>query len=354
VLSAGDVVIVRADGSRRIGFGHIGRMIPVAHGLRDAGLHPLFVTRAEPGVLERLAELGFSTDQVPLDASWATDDQITAAAVLRRNARAIVTDLSHDDALADAAAYGHYLERLRRLGPLLMAFDDLGRLPGPADIVVNPNLGATEPPGAPAGTRYLLGPRYFACARRLADIGRRRVHREPATRILVSMGGGDVHGVAGKVVRALGRVPKAETLEVVVLLGLETDPVALGGVSFPGRVRLVTRVADMAEQLEWADLAVTAAGLTKYETAVTGVPSLMVAQAEHQEALGERFAREGSAWYLGPGPDVTEDAITRAMATLLSDRGRRLAMSRAGRTLVDGRGVERIVESLRVTAGAAR
>ena len=102
----------------------------------------------------------------------------------------------------------------------------------------------------------------------------------------------------------------------------------------------------MAGLMLWADLAVTADGLTKYETAVTGTPSIIIAQAEQKSKVASEFEKRGSAWHLGHGSRVSERDIARAVAMALQDDSFRREMSKNGRKLVDGRGIERIISAI--------
>ena len=95
-----------------------------------------------------------------------------------------------------------------------------------------------------------------------------------------------------------------------------------------------------------SDLAITGGGLTKYETAVTGTPSIILSQVAHQVDLAEEFEKEGTALNLGLGTEVSQEDITEAVTRLSGDGALRAEMSRRGKRLVDGRGVERIISEI--------
>ena len=354
----GERVVVRADGSHRMGFGHLSRMLTLAEGLRAAGYAPCFVTRAaDPAMLGRIEGAGLAFEQLPPDAGWALDIAQTSASIARLAAPVVVTDLSSDEAVGQPRAYGEYLAGLKATGALLVAFDDFKRLPFAPDVLVNSNVGAeAQYDGTMAGT-CLLGPRYFPLSQRLAEVGRRRRVREPARRIMVTMGSGDHLGLTPKVVEALRHVRASEPLEVVVFPHLQADRAKEAGSlapGFPGRLEVVEPLSDLVDYLEWADVAVTAAGVTKYETAAAGVPSVILAQVPHQDPLAGQFAVHGSARYLGMGDAVPVVEIAAAVEAILGDEPRRRAMTEAGRRLVDGRGVERIVDEIRQRAETER
>jgi spore coat polysaccharide biosynthesis predicted glycosyltransferase SpsG len=351
-------VLVRVDGSRAIGLGHVRRCLTIAAGLRGAGLAPVFLTReGEPAVRAWIEAAGFAARGVSGDDLGA-DRDATRGAIQAIGPAALLADLPTDLTVGASGAYLDYLAALKATGVGLAIVDDLNVLDFPADLVINPNVGAEDLPyPRKDGARHLLGTRYFPCPPDVAAAGDDRIVRPRATRVLVTLGGGEAGALPARVVEGLSATREASGLEVRVLLGLGgSDRVALDRAvaAFPGRLALVDRVTDLAPALGWADLAVIAGGMTKYEAAAAGVPALVLAQVRHQEAPAERFAAAGSATYLGPAGRVDAARIARGADALLPDAGRRRGMSEAGRRLVDGRGVARVVERLAALAGALR
>jgi spore coat polysaccharide biosynthesis predicted glycosyltransferase SpsG len=101
--------------------------------------------------------------------------------------------------------------------------------------------------------------------------------------------------------------------------------------------------------MRWADLAICAGGSTCWELAYMGVPSIILILAENQRGIAESLAEAGAADCLGWHADAGSGAITEAVARLVADPERRAALTRRGRRLVDGQGVERVVDALRDT-----
>ena len=104
----------------------------------------------------------------------------------------------------------------------------------------------------------------------------------------------------------------------------------------------------MADLMLWADIAITGDGLTKYETAVTGTPSIMLSTAGSAKALNLEFERARTTQHLGDGGVVSVETIAEATRQLMSDVARRRKMSENGRAMVDGAGIERIFARLPV------
>jgi spore coat polysaccharide biosynthesis predicted glycosyltransferase SpsG len=104
----------------------------------------------------------------------------------------------------------------------------------------------------------------------------------------------------------------------------------------------------MAALFLWCDLAITGDGLTKYETAVTGTPSIIVARPDSNARINANFIAGGTAVCAEPGADGRWAGLPPAIRCLVEGRAAREAMSRRGRQLVDGRGLDRVLDRITI------
>ena len=111
---------------------------------------------------------------------------------------------------------------------------------------------------------------------------------------------------------------------------------------------------DMPDLMARADLAVSAGGSTCWEMAYMGLPNLVLVLADNQRPIAERLAAAGVSLNLGDARRLDPADLAAALDDLVRDRARRRAMAAAGRTLIDGRGAERVLDSLPMPAGEQR
>ncbi len=222
----------------------------------------------------------------------------------------------------------------------------------PADLVVDVNLGAEAAAYAAAGCRskvLLAGPDYFCVRPALlhhAALSRKRDRSGPVENILLTFGGSDWHHLAERTLEELSWV--SLRLNVRLVVGdLSRQRPALGAAlqALPCAEMTATG-AEIAEHFTWADMALSAAGLTKYELALCGVPAIIVAIAENQVPSAKEFSRRRLARYLGRADALPKGALARSLEELLAGPGERAAMSAAGKRLVDGRGAARIADEI--------
>ena len=351
----GAACIIRADGGSHLGMGHVMRCLALAEGLREHGTQPLFVTRNHDAqVAARIRAGGYAVEQMPPEYDFESELQFVEERFADGEFRMLVVDLCNSDTGTQIAAYAAYLREWRSRGVFVLAIDDFNWAPY-ADVVVNPNYGA-EAAVDPAsdGTKLLLGPDYFLLRDEFVSSAADRELREPGERVLVTMGGSDLAGLTPRVMRALLEVQRP--LDVRVVVGIEDrERTGLTDLSdrFGGRCELYDASCNMAELMRWADVAVTGGGLTKYETAATGTPAVVLAQVEHQHELMLRFVKAGTCTYLGRGGEVSEEAARDAVEGLLGDLDRRRAMSDAGVVLVDGKGLDRVLAAVAQTGSVS-
>lgn len=333
-------LLVRADADAARGSGHIMRCLALVQAWCARGGLAFFLSRCANEVLrERIQAAGASF--FPLGGD--TDLEATFSSVTNVKASFVVLD-GYDFDL-------DYQHALRSAGCSLMVIDDMVRLPRyEADILLNQNLGAERLEyNCNPDAALLLGLEY-ALLRREFSVWRSRLHTVPETarKILVTMGGGDLDNVAFKVIQALRQLEIAR-LEIRVVAGPANPHINIlreATDAFPGRIELLSYVADMAPLMAWADLAVTGAGSTCWELACVGLPAVILVIAENQRTIAEELGAAGVVLNLGWHAEVSADRIGSTVDGLLYSSFRRLRMSQRGRALVDGKGAERVVAAL--------
>ena len=339
-------LLIRADASARIGSGHMMRCLALAQAWKkDEEGQATFITACESGGLcHRLSDEGFQV--ITLERSYPdpTDWQIASQVLTAHSEAWVVLDGYHFDSA--------YQRQVKEAGHRLLVIDDMAHLDHYyADVVLNQNINAErlhyscEP-----NTRLLLGTRYVLLRSEfLKWQGWQREISLVARRVLVTLGGGDPDNQTLKVIRALQQVD-VDGLEAVVVVGAsnphfrELESAVRDSQSM---IRLVRNVSNMPELMAWANVAVSAGGSTCWELAFMGLPTVVLVLAENQQGIAAGLGKAGVVLNLGWYTEVSIAQVANTLVGLLEDRGLRQQMSQQGRELVDGLGVERMVESLR-------
>jgi spore coat polysaccharide biosynthesis predicted glycosyltransferase SpsG/GNAT superfamily N-acetyltransferase len=229
----------------------------------------------------------------------------------------------------------------------------------PADVVIDPTLGAELSPRPDDGSTWLLrGSRYTPIRRRV--IAARRPDQtgtstgEAARTVLVVMGGTDPIGLAPAVVELLARTGLA--LEVTAIgVGKNAERVRAAARGSALSLNVLPPVDDLAARMSRQDLVISAAGTSVWELCCIGVPMAVLWAVDNQREGYDRVVAAGAAVGLG-GPElagrhpvgidpVGHGSAMGQLRAVLTDSGVRADMVLAGRRAVDGLGVWRVVRT---------
>jgi spore coat polysaccharide biosynthesis predicted glycosyltransferase SpsG len=245
--------------------------------------------------------------------------------------------------------------RLVRQGVTVISFLD-SPVEDRSQLIVDVNVGADAGAYAAAGCsgRVLAGPNYFPvrpALESLAGPSRAKDRTRSASRLLVTFGGSDWHHLADLTLEELAAA--GTEMEIRVAAGdlAGRSERLLAAMRTLPHAELVPPGSELADQFAWADLAVSAAGLTKYELALFGVPAIIVAIAENQVTSAEQFAARTAALYLGEAERLPAGVLAEAIGNLSADAEARAELSQSGRRLVDGRGAARIADAIENLVG---
>lgn len=356
------VLLLRADAGSEIGVGHLMRCLALAEAWTAAGGEAHLLGDVPDALAPRLAASGVAlAERRPGTPRGSAADGVHTAAVARARGA--------DWIVADGYAFGGSWQGAARAADArLGVLDDHGQLDAhEVDLLLDQNLdadaamyGAAYADCAPHARR-LLGSRYALLRREFAGRPASRPVDQPAVdaapasravRLLVTMGGSDPGGLSALALDAVARLdgPALDVRLVVGAANPRADALrATAAKVRPHRVTVTIDAPAMRPHMEWADLALAAAGSTCWELAYLGVPSVLLVAAENQRAIAERLAAHGAAVRLaadGVHEAPTAAALAGALGALAGAPALRRRMSAAAAALVDGQGARRVVAAL--------
>jgi UDP-2,4-diacetamido-2,4,6-trideoxy-beta-L-altropyranose hydrolase len=354
-------IAFRVDAGHEIGSGHFFRCLALADGLAAAGDTCILVSRGLPESLRDRAERqGHQVVPLPaqqpfaarpgdtahaawLGAAWEDDADATSAALIPGVDWLVIDHYAIDRRWEGRAApaAGHVL-----------VIDDLADRPHECTILIDQNLCPRSRQRyralVPKDCETLLGPRHALLreqftARRKAGIRRhRRVER-----ILVFLGGSDPANFTAVAVDGLKRLDPPVQAEIVIGSGNRQRDLIAASCAGDERFRVEGDVENMADLLAAADLAIGAAGVSSWERACLGLPAVIVTLAANQEGPAQELARRGLVRLLGRAGEVGPGDVAQAIEALRDDPAELARMGRAAAGIVDGGGVNRVVNAMR-------
>ena len=233
----------------------------------------------------------------------------------------------------------------------ILVIDDLADRDHDCDILLDQTLGRKAEDYAgrvPTGGRFLLGCDYAllnpAFHQRRDAVLRRRKKSSEVRRIIVSVGLTDPLNVTTKALDALESLKLDVAVDVV--LGSQSQGLDAILERVGGHVTVHTDVANMADLFAAADIAVGAGGITSWERCCLGLPTVGVVTADNQVNTMDALSSAGAISVAGRLSVVTVEGLAAALETLIGDKEKRSAMSRAAANVCDGQGIHRVREAM--------
>jgi UDP-2,4-diacetamido-2,4,6-trideoxy-beta-L-altropyranose hydrolase len=344
-------VVIRTDGSARLGGGHVLRTTALAASLQSHGWICTFAVN--PATLDAFPHLAQQYDCFRLDC--AADDEPRRLRECRHGSAALlIVDHPARDLVFESTC--------RPWASQVLSIDGTLRRHD-CDLLIDP-LPDREPRHhenlAPRNCILLLGPQYAPLrssfvAYREASLARRAQPR-PVAQISVVCGATDATNQVVALLSALDDSCLPANARVVVLAGRHRREAAT---EFASCSRLSVDVRDWmpdpAGVFAESDLALICSGSVCWELCALGVPSIVVAAAANQRLVADSLERHGAAIVASRRDGVEHNHVVAAINRLTGDAALCREMSRSAARLCDGRGADRVArivsERLSVHAG---
>jgi len=168
--------------------------------------------------------------------------------------------------------------------------------------------------------------------------------KKRVTSILILQGGADTYCFIPKIVLALNKLKESFRITTVVGSSFQCWPQLKKALSNNKKpLKILRNVNNMPEIMYNHDIAVTAAGNTLLELASIGIPSVIVCGERFENETAKIIEKNQFGINLGFGNDVSMKKIANTVQKLISNYNLRVKMNNRGKTLVDGKGTERVV-----------
>jgi len=322
-IASGLDIVFRVDGGNDLGLGKVYRAITLATEIEELfNCEITFVTHTSyPSGTEFIRTHDYPVRQV-------TDEHDDLQTLEGIDPDIVFVDI--EDASAD------YYESLHSVSAAIVNFENLDLKH--ADFVLNPqrSVEGTET------HNNLNGPDYLVLREEFKEVTPEI--SEQVSKVLITFGGTDPLGMTISCLRELGSADLPFNYKVVLGPGFDKeeqlDQLPDGILA---QFDIYRNVSNMAELMEWADIAVSGGGRTVYELAATGTPSIVIAQNDGEVERMKLLREQGAIEFLGHGETVRPNDVADRLADLADDPEQRSFLSRRGQEIVDGQGIQRIL-----------
>ena len=357
-------VAFRVDASEQIGIGHLIRCMVLADQLVTQGVSVQFVcvksdeqsyTHLElvdhPVIFleKKCGSRNKVRDHISPETIWPLDQQEVDAV---ETIRALSQQPPCDWLVVDHYGLDMVWENsVRVLTQRIMVIDDLANRHHDCDLLLDQGycFGYEDRYSTllKKNCRVALGPGYALLAPEYRQLRRNpNPSRELVRNILVCFGGSDQKRLYRLVVEAFESIDMGSTRLTVVLGGSSQHLAFFERLTHHDkRVCIYKKQTTLASFMATADLFVGSIGMTTWERCCLGIPTIAISLADNQEQIAERLNSEGVIKWVGNKESINCGGLKEQFLSFLETADTGIDRDRQC-TLVDGRGVLRIVTAL--------
>ena len=335
--------LFRCDVSPAMGMGHLRRCLTLAYELKKQGASIYFLCRAAD--FDWIKEVKGIADGWK-GLNWRLTPEADAAEVIR----------FYNSHKIDAAVIDHYRidaayqRKLYTSDLRWLQFDGTAQQSFWANWVLNASPAADkrvyEQLKQRKETELLIGPDYALLRTEFSQYRQNVRFRKQVKKILLTFGGGDDKGMTIFCLDAIKSIdPKIERIALVSSANPHLSNI-IEYVKKSDRKNITLIDQQIARHMAQADIAITAGGTTTFETAMMGLPALIIQIADNQSLNAKAWQEYGVAIDFGPFSKLKAHVLKNKAIELINSSDMRKCMSDNGKTMVDGLGASRVAQSL--------
>tara|TARA_B110000003_G_scaffold187778_1_gene186643 strand:+ start:3780 stop:4829 length:1050 start_codon:yes stop_codon:yes gene_type:complete len=335
-------VIFRCDAgdAPEIGTGHIARSKTLASAIVKHGL-----VKQEDIFFYTRDDEGFNLGKKYL-ASSGIQFQELSGNKLKANSK------SEKDILINTEAKLIFFDRLetskdivsniQKEGIKVVTFDDYGSGRNYVDLAISAIFDdVNKSLNLVTGYEYLiLSKDFYSCGPIKANV----------QNLVATFGGNDARDICSHFIKHLHEIPC--NIQVDIILGKVNNEALIkyrkdiSSIVSGDNIKLHVFPQNYHEIISNADVAISSGGLSIFEFAAYGVPTIGLPQYQHQLRTIENLQNAGISILGTDGMNLSSTKISSALKYLIQDHVARKQMAEKSRKCIDGNGIERIIELL--------
>lgn len=346
-------IVVRLEASKKMGLGHILRCLNLIS-IFPNQFHFIFLIKADgdqSDIQKLLKEKGHQLILLDENLNWTEDQQKTIETIKNTDAIAFINDLIYFDLLDQPEFIHDYVKLVSDAVPtcFTITLGDPRVYKYYADLVINPNptLGKTESDFKNEKGKTLFGSQYFLAHPRFQEFDfKSKEIKEKAENILVSIGGSDPFKVTNKIADLLKSM---DSVNIRILIGMSRSPEER---EFFQKIQKVNPniqclefTNNMAGEFYKADIAIVGEGNIKFESALSGTPTILITQFDHDSDPVNYYKSQGTSIYAGRGDQFDQKAFLDTLTELINNKEKRQELSQKGFENYNPEGAKMIFET---------
>jgi len=233
-----------------------------------------------------------------------------------------------------------FIKKMGRDNKPVVSFEDLGEGRQHVNLLVDCNLDEEKSAELPNKVQTLFGYRFCVLAQDFETLhSKKREFANSIQSVLITMGGTDPHSLTASLAEKLLQIEAELPITLLAGPGCGNTP-ALKNLESK-TVKLLESTPQMAQTLFDHDAVFCSGGVTLHEAMAVGTPAFVINQVAHQEMKTKRA--QGAAMNLGMAESWNESCLPEILNSSPETLEK---MSQAGKNLIDGKGLIRVIDEI--------
>jgi len=192
-------------------------------------------------------------------------------------------------------------------------------------------------------TKFFVGPKFMILRDEFEKLRKNfSISKKIPKNLLITFGGSDDKNITKKLIPFL----TSKGYNLTAILGpsySKKNPLTYSKKRY-SNLKIVNSVTNMASLISKHDLVISSSGISTYELACIGIPSILIPVDSYQQKTAKEMMNLGYGFNFGKWANN----FKKLEKTLnqLNDYEIRKSMSKNGRRIVDGKGTSRVVKKL--------
>lgn len=324
---------IRVNLGGEIGSGHFYRCLAIANELTNHNKKVVFLIKNEEEFISHIGTKNYP--YIVIEGNTQQNELINCKERLSKIKNLII------DVETQNQVYSKYFQKLCNTAII----DDLGGIMVYSEILFNGHMVKKFHcyEKADKNTKIFLGPNFMPLRDEfLQERKKVTISKKPIERILISFGGSDDFDLTSKIARFFIN----KNYEITFVLGpsYKKKRTFQEWAEKYSNFHIKNSVKNMANLFTKHDLVISSAGITTYELACLGIPSIFIPMNSDQGLTAKEMMKFG----FGIDYGACDNEFTKLDIMINEfDYQKREKMFEAGRKIVDGKGSIRISENLR-------
>jgi UDP-2,4-diacetamido-2,4,6-trideoxy-beta-L-altropyranose hydrolase len=337
--------------NNRSGYGHLNRCLTLGKALRKKKWECNYNVIGNSTSINIIKDFGFSGKSFLSFSSLKNDTCSKKNKTL--NSRIAILDISHESVLSNKKQLIEWIKFLKKNFFKIIIIDTIGdksisnfikKSNFIIDILIIPYVSNISLPLN--ANKKLFGPKFFIFSKYYSKLKKRKININ-VRNILITCGGSDPKNITLAILSSLIKIDVP--LNIRVIFGPFYTKSLINKIKNlkklkKHKISYYQSPLHLCNHMVWSDLTISTSGLSKYELALTGTPSLLISIDKLHHKINLPFSKLKSSINLGIFQNKND--YLGKFDKILNDYNTRKNLSINGQIALDALGTHRIIKEI--------